>query len=150
MLTQVLSQLLNSDSATSITALLGTHGGFPAIFTGGVPKNAPDMAGATLPFIVITPERSESGEWGTRAKRGAVCAARVQIVNPKSYSRANLLDLAMKIWALINRHSLEPYMGTAGFENWGCVAELPQNAPDSLGFPGLAILVRAHVLEKTA
>lgn len=144
MIADVLAKALNDESAAAINTKLATFdfgvGAAPAIFTAGVPENSP------FPCIVITELDGEA--WGCRAREGAICKADVMVCDNKTHTSKDLRALALALWKFLNRNDLAPWLGDAGFENWGCVALPPANTDAGFGFPGYVIRVQVNVLEK--
>ena len=138
MIDAVLAKLLNSDDATDIKAGLADYNGGKAIFSVALPDDC------AFPAILITQDGGQ--DWGCRENEGGVIVASVQIFDDKSFTKKEVRALAGKIWRLINRHDLEPWITEAGYENWGCFADPPLNTNDGLGFPGYTIRVNVRVL----
>ncbi len=144
MLANLLYKLLTSNdpAARGIVAELAQFQNAPAIFTGGVPEDAP------YPAIVITELPGE--DWGCRANEGGVYRAQVQVFDVKEFTYKDVRSLAMRVRELINRNTLDPFIGQAGYENWGLRADPPGNTNDGLGFPGFTLQVSLRALKKSA
>ena len=124
----------------AITALLPTYNFGEvkaAIFTiDPVPKDA------SLPAIVI----SQSGgiRWGTRAKKGGEADVTITIWDDKKRTWKALREIAWLVWITCERASLT----IDGYEEVGCLANLPRQLVDTDGFPGYIIDLMVRFIQE--
>lgn len=141
MIESVIYEALKADNgAGGVWTLLPVYeGAEKAIFTGGIPDNAP------FPCIVIT--ANGGSDFGTREKEGATAIYDIQCFDDKSRTTKEFRALVRKVRKLLNRHDLMPWITTAGFINCGCIADPPANTNEGMGFPGYTIRVRVQIIE---
>lgn len=126
-------------ASDEICALLGTFEALPAVFTTKLPDKC------VFPAVLINDVNG--ADFGTRGDTGGVSSIDVQVFDDKDLSIQIVRDIAKKIRQLLNRADLEPWITDAGFSNYGCIADPPQNTNDGLGFPGYTIRVTVRYLE---
>jgi len=134
MIETVLFKVLDSALLETDVAV---YGGLKAIFTAGLPEDAP------LPAILITAVGGR--DWGCRDTKGGELRMDVQIFANKLESDQALRDLTWKVYVLLNRHTLLPHITNAGYTNVGCTASPPQRSNDEFGFPGFTIPLTVRV-----
>ncbi len=137
MIAGVLTKAITADA--TIVAGLALYAGVPAIFTAEIPDDC------GLPAIVINDIGGT--RWGTRGQKGAELAVDVTIYGKNLLSKKVIRDLAYKIWHLLNRHELSPWLEAEGYDNWGCLADPPTATNDGNGFPGFTVKVTVRVLK---
>jgi hypothetical protein len=117
---------------------LAVYAGAPAVFTQKPPGEI------ACPFVVIN-ERG-GPDFGTRGDKGGTAGLDVQVFDDKELSAKNVRSLARKIRALLHRNDLEPAATEAGLEIVYCIANMPLNTNDDLGFPGYTIPLQVQFL----
>jgi hypothetical protein len=117
---------------------LAQYASAPAVFTQRPPGEI------ACPFIVIN-ERG-GPDFGTRGDKGGTAQLDVQVFDDKQLSAKEVRLLARRIRALLHRNDLEPWATEAGLEVISCIANLPANTNDDLGFPGYTIPVQVQFL----
>lgn len=152
MISQALAKLISTSVAqiaVDIQTALARYdfgaGAAPAIFTGGVPDNAP------TPYIVVN-DISGTPDFGSRGSPGGTYTSDIQIIGRKDFSDKQVRDLAMKIWKLVHRANLDTWLNVSPFylQTWVCNALLPQSTNDGLGFPGFTIRTSVTVLRTSS
>jgi len=137
MIAPIIANCIKAD--TEICGLLGVFKGEAAIFTIGLPKNC------AFPAVLI--RDVTGGSFGTREDTGGEAQLDVQVFDDKELSSKEVRDIAKMLRKLLNRNDLEPYMTNAGLISYGCVADLPANTNDDLGFPGYTVRVNVRFLD---
>ena len=126
------------EASTAFTANLAVYKTKPAMFTGGIPDDT------KFPAVTIN-DVTGSGGGGCRSKRGGATVLDVQVFTDKGRSSKTLRGLALDLWKLLDRASLNSYL--TGFTECGVQADPPANTNDGFGFPGRTIRVRVTWME---
>lgn len=109
----------------TLTALLATYGGEPAIFT-----TDPAPGDAVLPYIVSAGEVAQS-PWDTKTTRGRVAIRDVRCYTDATGSAVVVETIAERVRALLHRQSL----AISDFE-WvmaSCSGPIAADGPDAYG-----------------
>jgi hypothetical protein len=136
MIAPLIYEALKDDD--DIVEALATFEGQPAIFTTHLPEDCP------FPAILIN--EVGGGDFGTRGDVGGVASIDVQVFDDKSLSKKAVRALAWQIRALLHRADLSTWADEAGIQVLSCLAEVPRNTNDGLGFPGFTVPVQVRFL----
>jgi len=112
-------------------------GNEPAIFTTQPPP--PD---APAPLVVLV-QTGGNLIGRDRSTRGGEFEIDVFVWGNRGESEKTINDLAMNLWRALDRVNLT----VSGYDPVYCLAEPPERAPDTEGYPGYLIRTRALIRE---
>jgi len=139
MIVKAIRDVLVAD--TTVTAALATYdfgdaSEGPAVFTfDPVPNDA------SLPAIAIS--QVSGSRWGTQGNKGGEADVDVMIWGDKKRSWKALRELSWAVWTALER----AHLSLSGYDEIGCMADLPAGLTDEDGFPGYMIRLTVRFLE---
>lgn len=139
-LPEILSRAILADAgAAAIRAALAAYGDGYALFAGAMPEDAP------TPAILI--QESGGEDVGTRGYRALALRGEIQVLGARGLSLAATRDVAMAIWAFLDRADLTARCAEFGWTWTDTECGPPAALTDPLGMPGWSLPVTLTVEE---